>query len=320
MSHAARRGSLVSRRQTLKSLAGAVVVPLLFGRSGRAQQAGDAAADVQVQPPPARIRVVSANVRYGSADDGENRWDRRRELLARVLREQRADLIGTQEMLPFQAEYLGEQLEGFTYVGRSRDLDDAQGEQCGIFFRADRFVQLAAGHFWLSRQPDVPGSRDWDAALPRMATWIKLYDRSAHRPLMIVNTHFDHRGDVARLRSAEVVREFVSRHADRYPIAVTGDFNTGENSEPYRELVPAANDAHSPLRDVYRLVHPERQPEEGTFNGFEGRRSGPRIDWILASDSLRPLAASIVTANDQGQYPSDHFPVFAELEFVRDNA
>ncbi len=142
--------------------------------------------------------VVSSNVRYGTADDGPNRWEMRRDLLTETLRRTEADLIGTQEILPFQAEQLSAALERYEYLGRSRDLDDPAGEQCGIFFRRDRFVLLELGHFWLSDQPQTPGSRGWDAALPRMATWVKLYDRRAQRPLILVNTHFDHVGREAR--------------------------------------------------------------------------------------------------------------------------
>jgi endonuclease/exonuclease/phosphatase family metal-dependent hydrolase len=214
-------------------------------------------------------------------------------------------------MLPFQAEFLRQNLNGYAYVGRSRELDNEQGEQCGIYYRTARFVQLEAGHFWLSPHPEQPGSQGWDAALPRMATWLKLFDLHANRPLVVVNTHFDHRGQEARRESAAVLLRFVKRFAEAYPMIVTGDFNCGEGSPPYQVLV--ADD--SPLSDVYRQVHPNPQANEGTFNGFQGRRDGPRIDWILANDDWQPIAARIVTASDQGRYPSDHFPVFAELDY-----
>jgi endonuclease/exonuclease/phosphatase family metal-dependent hydrolase len=310
-------GFLISRRHALVTLVGSVVVPLVSRQPTWTQEASEPAADPSSgdKAVPRRIRVVSSNVRYGSADDGQDRWQLRKELLADVLRNENADLIGTQEMLPFQAEYLRQHLDGYAYVGRSRELDNDEGEQCGIFYRQARFVELEAGHFWLSPQPEQPGSQAWDAALPRMATWLKLFDRPAQRALVVINTHFDHRGHEARRHSAQVVRRFAQRYSDQYPIVVTGDFNCGEGSDPYVELVSQSVADSSPLVDVYRQVHPDKLPEEGTFNGFRGRRDGARIDWILATRDWQAMAADIVTANDQGRFPSDHFPVLAELEY-----
>jgi endonuclease/exonuclease/phosphatase family metal-dependent hydrolase len=264
----------------------------------------------------AGVRVMTANVRYGTANDGEDRWELRRDLLVEVLRQEQPDLIGTQEMLPFQAAYLQQQLGIYDYVGRSRELDNADGEQCGIFYRRERFVELERGHFWLSDEPERPGSQAWDAALPRMATWLKLFDRTTQRVLVIINTHFDHRGDDARLRSAQLVRRYAARFAADYPLIVTGDFNCPEASPPYAALCQSADGAAAPAADVYRQVHPDRQPDEGTFHGFQGGREGGRIDWILASAAWRAESARIVAWHRDGRYPSDHYPVVAELRLA----
>ncbi len=261
------------------------------------------------------IRVMTSNVRYGTANDGPNDWDHRKDLLVQVMRNQHPDLIGTQEMLPMQAAYLQKQLDGYTYVGRSRELDNADGEQSGVFFRTDRFVELERGFFWLSDEPERPGSQAWDAALPRMATWLKLFDRVPQRVIVIINTHFDHVGRQARLESAKLIRQYAERFADDYPLIVTGDFNCGESSAPYQQLVHNAADDAVPLNDVFRSVHPTREDDEGTFNGFAGRRDGSRIDWILATPSWRPVSAEIVTTHQQDRYPSDHFPVVAVLAY-----
>jgi endonuclease/exonuclease/phosphatase family metal-dependent hydrolase len=262
------------------------------------------------------LTVVTANVRFGTADDGPNHWDHRRETLVAALRDTAADLIGTQEMLPFQAEYIRQQLEGYDYYGHSRELDNRDGEQCGVYVRRDRFVVLEVGHFWLSDAPEIPGSRSWDSSLPRMATWAKLFDRRLGRNLIFVNTHFDHRGADARRRSAELLRSFVTARAAEYPVIVTGDFNCGEDSPPYRALLHDNEQGASPLVDVYRQLHPERRPDEGTYNGFEGRRSGDRIDWILSTRDFAPKSAEILAAPRDGRYASDHFFVRAQLDFT----
>jgi endonuclease/exonuclease/phosphatase family metal-dependent hydrolase len=68
------------------------------------------------------------------------------------------------------------------------------------------------------------------------------------------------------------------------------------------------------LTDAWETAASRNGPE-GTFNGFKGVQTGPRIDWILFRGPLRAVRAETVTKNAGGRYPSDHFPVFAELAF-----
>ena len=147
-----------------------------------------------------------------------------------------------------------------------------------------------------------------------MASWVLLSDNTdvAGDPIVFVNTHFDHRGQVARLESAKVIRERISKIqkiADNPHVIVTGDFNTPEGSPPYKAFL----DGNETLVDTFRVKHPERADNEGTFNGFQGRTNGGRIDWILASGNLETLEAAIDSTSEDGRYPSDHFPVTAVL-------
>ena len=157
-------------------------------------------AQEKIQSP--AVRVMSFNIRLGVAEDGPDHWDLRKAFVAQTIRAFDADIVGTQETWDFQARYLSEQLTAYEYVGRSRQADSNQGEQCGILFKRDRFDQLIAGHFWLSETPDQPGSKSWDSSLPRMVTWLKLWDKENKNSFYVLNTHFDHRGPTARLESA----------------------------------------------------------------------------------------------------------------------
>ncbi len=260
----------------------------------------------------AEVRVMTFNIRYGTAQDGPNHWDLRKERLVETIRQYQPDLIGTQETMCLQAEYLQRQLPEYTYVGKLREPDQPNSEQCGVLFRRGRFVDLEQGHFWLSETPDMPGSKSWDSSLPRMVTWLKLFDLRSQRGLYWFNTHFDHQGLEARRQAAVMLAQRVSRLEPQFPVIVTGDFNCGEDSPPYQALL-ASDPAPSRLRDAYRLIHPVRQPDEGTFNGFQGQRNGPRIDWILVSPHFRVDAVEIVTTPPGQPSPSDHCPVTANL-------
>src|SRR5262249_20636344 len=164
--------------------------------------------------------------------------------------------------------------------------------------------------------PDRPGSKGWDAALPRVVTWVRLRDRQAPdaRPVLFVNTHFDHRGQKARLESAKLIRAQLATLGKGCSLVVTGDFNAAEGSEPYRALFGEEGGKAAAVVDTYRVAHPTRGKDEGTFSGFKASATaGGRIDWIACSRDWAVLRAGIDHTAKDGRTPSDHFPVTAEL-------
>lgn len=264
----------------------------------------------------ADVRVMSYNIRFGTAPDGNNHWEKRKQFLVETIRAFDPDLLGTQETLGFQRDYLAANLQGYDVVGVGRDDGGENGEMMALFFKQSRFEKMDEGHFWLSQTPDQPGSKSWDSALPRMVTWVKLRDRSQAnaKPILFFNTHFDHRGVEARLESARLLRSRVAELGGISRVVVTGDFNTGEGSEPYKTLFGKDSGVRSPLRDTYRIAFPGRATNEGTFSGFKvDATGGPRIDWIGVSRDWRVMKAAIDHTAREGRTPSDHFAVTAVL-------
>ena len=262
------------------------------------------------------LRVMSFNIRYGTAPDGENHWDRRKDFLVETVLAFCPDLLGTQETLAFQRDFLAERLTDYRVLGVGREDGKEQGEIMAIYWRKDRFEVLDSGHFWLSTTPETPGSKSWDSALPRMVTWIKLRDlkQPDARPILWMNTHFDHRGEQARQESARLVRAKLGEMGEGGSLIVTGDFNAAEGSQPYQLLFGEIDGVKSPVVDSFRVAHPERGTEEGTFSGFQAANvSGARIDWIACSRDWRIIQAGIDRTSRDGRTPSDHFPVFAIL-------
>jgi len=260
------------------------------------------------------IKVMSFNIRSGTAKDGDNSWPLRKELVTETIRLFDPDLLGMQEVLKFQADYLGEQFPDYeSYgVGRNDGVDD--GEFALVFFKRERFELMNSGHFWLSETPEEVGSKSWDTALPRIATWVLLKDKTTdHQQIIFGNTHFDHKGVEARHQSAKLIRRRIESVTPDIPIIVTGDFNTHEELEPYAALVRGVGSNEPSLVDTYRIIHPLTQEQEGTFGGFQGRRGGNRIDWILTTPDITTLNAAINYTNEDGRYPSDHYPVEAVL-------
>jgi len=231
-------------------------------------------------------------------------------LVVKTIREYNPDLLGLQEVFPKQAEYLRENFPGYVYYGRSRLVDPNDGEACSVMFRKDRFDTIEKSTFWLSETPDEPGSKSWDSSLPRIANMISLKDKQVRgKKLVLINTHFDHRGKVAREEAAKIIKNRVSALEKGARVVIRGDFNSGEGSRPYQSLMGGG------IIDTFRMVHPNRTEEESTFTAWKGRLIGNRIDWVLCSANFQILSATINRSHDKGRYPSDHYPVTATLNY-----
>jgi endonuclease/exonuclease/phosphatase family metal-dependent hydrolase len=262
------------------------------------------------------IKVMSYNIRYGTAKDGENHWDKRKGFLADTVKAFDPDLFGTQETLAAQRDFLAEQLPKYGVFGVGRDDGKDKGEMMAVYWRKERFEKLDGGHFWLSETPDTAGSKSWDSSLPRMATWVKLRDHKAKdaKPVLWINTHFDHMGKQSRLEAAKIIRERLLALGKDCSVLVTGDFNADEGSEPYKALFDKQGEKESPVVDSLRVAHPKKLDDEGTTSDFKAdAKGGPRIDWIGCSRDWKVQKAGIDRTAKDGRTPSDHFAVFAVL-------
>ena len=254
------------------------------------------------------VNVLSFNIRYNNPDDGEHAWPNRKGMVASVVRFHAADLVGMQEVLRSQIDDLTVLLPNYSWYGVGRNDGKNSGEFSPIFYRRDRFQLLDSGEFWLSENPDQIGSKSWDAALPRIATWVKFRDRESKQEFIHLNTHFDHRGEVARARSAELILDRLKTLSGNMPAVVTGDFNVPPESEAYATMTSMLVD--SKLESVSEPHGPE-----GTFGGFTVKvdDTGDRIDYVFVAEGTKVLRYAALSDQWDGRYPSDHLPVLAEI-------
>lgn len=256
------------------------------------------------------VNVMSFNIRYGTANDGDDAWDHRRDAVFEVIDAFRVEVLGIQEALHFQLEELAEALPRYQRVGVGRDDGVEAGEYAAILIDASRFEVLDQGTFWFSDTPAVPGSTGWGNDIPRICTWARLRDGTSGGTFYVYNVHWDHQSQPSRERAAALLLERIAqRAASEDPVLVTGDFNAGESNAALAALLRSSS---VPLVDTFRVAHPAAS-DVGTFNGFEGTTSGEKIDAVLASSHWAVIAADIVRSTRQGRYPSDHFPVVATL-------
>lgn len=253
------------------------------------------------------LSVMSFNIRYGSANDGNNAWDLRRDVVANTIREYGPDIFGTQECLLFQAQYLDNALTEYEHFGVGRERNGG-GERMEIFYKTNILAPIETGNFWLSETPSVPGSRSWKSANIRMVTWAKFYHLKSKQFFYYLNTHFDHRSEEARAGAAALLAKFIQKLPKDAAVILTGDFNSdAERSEPWRILTRKA------MRDSW-LDAEKRVGPEVTWSGFKPPSdSVNRIDWILYRGPLDVLRCETVTYNEDNRFPSDHYPVFAKF-------
>ena len=254
------------------------------------------------------LRVMTFNIRYGTAPDKENAWPVRRELALDVIRDAACDLIGLQEVLQFQLDELTAQFPKYASLGVGRDADGG-GEYSAILYDRARFDVRQANTFWLSDTPEIAGSTTWGNTLPRICISARLFDRDTKRTYCVLNTHWDHQSQPSRERSGALIRDRIAKfnkHDD--PVILFGDFNVGQRNAAWVPLREAG------LRDSYRDLYPE-VTGIGTFHDFLGGDEGDKIDAVLVSQHWQIEAAEINHTNTAGRYPSDHFPVTATLSF-----
>ena len=257
---------------------------------------------------PAPLSVMTFNIRYGTANDGENNWAARRELLYEVIREQGADVIGLQEALDFQLDSIVAAVPGYAVVGVGRNDAARKGEYAAILFRKDRLQVASSGTFWFSDTPEVVASTTWGNRITRICTWARFIDRDG-RAFWHFNLHLDHESQPSRERSVELLRRRVdARPFPREPVVITGDFNVGEKNPALTALLSG-----NAFIDTFRTLYPDQQPA-GTFSGFTaGKVDGDKIDYVFVQPGTAVLAATIVRTSRNNRYPSDHFPVTAQI-------
>lgn len=248
--------------------------------------------------------VMTYNLRYASPKP-PNAWPDRRPLVREVIQTVAPDVIGTQEGLYAQVKDVAADLPDYEWLGLGRD-GGSRGEFMAIYYRKARLEPLAFDHYWLSDTPEVMGSKTWGPTLPRMVTWIKFRDLRTKQEFYFINTHFDHQVQVAREKSAALIRKHVEELNTTLPVILVGDFNAraGQN-KAYHTLTEDGF-----FKDTWETAAERKGEGINTFNSFQSiQTNGVRIDWILTRGDVTASKTEIVTFSRDGQFPSDHFPV-----------
>ncbi len=251
------------------------------------------------------LKVMSYNVRVGSAKDGDNSWKIRRIATPAMLADKAPAVFGVQEALKSQIDYILQECPQYASVGVGREDGIAKGEFMSIFYLKSRIEVLEWGTYWLSETPDVP-SKGWDAACKRTATWALMREKASGRRFYFVNTHLDHVGVEARRKGlALIVEKIAAMNPEGLPMVLTGDFNSRLNDPWMADIKVLMNNARFYADDT---------DWKTSFNAWG--KSSASIDYIFYSGFSSCPDFKVVDETYEGiPYISDHYPVIATLIF-----
>ncbi|MEE6128966.1 endonuclease/exonuclease/phosphatase family protein [Chryseobacterium arthrosphaerae] len=253
------------------------------------------------------LTVMSFNIRLNVESDKENAWPQRKQDVADLLTYYHPDYFGVQEALPEQMKDLKTGLKNYNYIGVGRDDGKEQGEFSAIFYDTGRLDVVKSGTFWLSETPEKP-SKGWDAALNRICTYAVFKDKKSKKEFLAMNLHFDHVGNVARVKSSELILKKIKElNPKNLPVTLSGDFNLTDDSEPIKIL-------SKNMKDTFYHSETKHYGPVGTFTAFNVNEiPKDRIDYIFTKGFTIRSHRHINDRRENLLYPSDHFPVIVNL-------
>jgi endonuclease/exonuclease/phosphatase family metal-dependent hydrolase len=249
---------------------------------------------------------MTYNIRYDNKQDTVNNWEDRKAGLVNQIQEYAPAILGTQEGLLHQIEFINDNLPDYKSIGVGRYDGKNLGEFCAIFYDTTQFQVLESSTFWLSETPDK-ASVGWDAALERICTYGLFENRITKKRIWVFNTHFDHKGEAARESSAQLILEKIEEvNVQHYPLVLMGDFNLTPYEKPILEL-------SQQLEEAQLISKEKNKGPAGTFNGFTAT-SNKKIDYFFTK-KLEVL--SYQHLNDKlksGKPISDHLAVLISVK------
>lgn len=265
--------------------------------------------------PQESLHVMSFNIRMENTAETEpgedDHWPDREPILVDLLEREQPTLLGVQEAKYGQLPAIERALPEHRMLGYGRQ-GGSEDEHSAIFFDPGRVLPLAWDQFWLSDTPDVIGSTTWGNRVTRIVVWARFRDQGSGAEFAMVNTHFDHESEQARISSAQAVVDLVDGGPlDGLPVIVTGDFNSpAPDAGAYEHLV-----VEGPMIDAWDGAQEQLTPAWGTCPGYgEPVEGGDRIDFVLSTEGVDVQRAAINGfTSAEGRYPSDHLPMQALL-------
>ncbi|MFZ8933652.1 MAG: endonuclease/exonuclease/phosphatase family protein [Bacteriovoracaceae bacterium] len=251
------------------------------------------------------IKVSTSNIRFDNPKDGKHDWGHRRDILAQVLNNFSSHILGTQEGRKDQIMDLLSLLNEHQIIDNHRSWIKERMYPT-LFYNPKHLELLLSGDIWLSQTPEIPGSKSFNSAFPRLCTWAKFKLAKKENSFYVFNCHLDHIRSSTRLAQIKVLIEQAKKiNPQSLPFLLLGDFNEGPDGEVRKELKK-----HYPeLFDSWLSL---KKDECSSHHNFDGKDEGRRIDWVLNTSPFLATEAKFFKDSKSGVFPSDHYPYIVE--------
>lgn len=261
---------------------------------------------------PGDFHVMSFNIRYDNPDDSLDNWKYRKDNVAEAIKFYDVDILGTQEVLHNQLIDLKLRLPQYEVIGVGREDGKEAGEYSALWYKKERFDLFDSGYFWLSETPEEAGSKGWDGACERIATWAKLNDKITGKDYIVLNTHLDHRGKEARREGVNLILDKVRELGEGMPIIITGDFNAHPESSVIKQITETSNPNY--LIDS-RAISPIVYGPAWSFHDFGNipYDKRPLIDYVFVSNDLEVKRYAVLAEKLNESFLSDHAPILVTI-------
>ncbi|WP_291802598.1 endonuclease/exonuclease/phosphatase family protein [Lutibacter sp.] len=252
-------------------------------------------------------KIISYNIRYANNTDKENNWNNRKDKIISLLKNNNPAILGIQEGLIQQIDYIDSCLSNYKYIGIGRDGKN-KGEFSAIFYDSLKYNVIESNTFWLSNTPNKI-SKGWDAALNRICTYGLFENLKSHKKVWIFNTHFDHIGKIARKNSVQLILTKINEiNTTNFPLILMGDLNLTPEEAPIQLL-------KSSLDDGLELSNTPLIGPKGTFNGFSLDEISKKIDYFFTKNLTILSYTHINDLEISKSHISDHLPIMIEIKF-----
>lgn len=259
-----------------------------------------------------RENIMTFNLKYDFTKKKDNSWNERVKRITKVIKDSNSLIIGTQEGLIHMLKDMDDLLEEYKRVGEGRGGEEQENEFNAIYYKINKLELEEWGQFWLSKTPSIKGSMDWDSSLPRICTWSHFKHKDEPIEFIQYNTHLDHESQKAREEGIKVILTFAKKKfkEKNIPFIIMGDFNCTDNNKVF-SIIEKMKEEDFIINNCYNNINHNILC---TFHEFKGGFQGDIIDYILFSKDFKIKNLEIDSRNIDGGYPSDHYPVIANLE------
>ncbi|WP_029902879.1 endonuclease/exonuclease/phosphatase family protein [Prevotella sp. 10(H)] len=262
---------------------------------------------------PVELNVMSFNIRYDNPADSLNNWQYRKDVAARIIKDYNSDIVGTQEVLVNQLNDLKAGLPEYNAIGVGRQDGKEKGEYCAILYKKDKFKEIKSGYFWLSETPEVAGSKGWDGACERIATWAVLEESDTKKQVFFINTHLDHVGKAARQEGVTLLLNETGKLSNGLPVIMTGDFNATPDSDVIKHVKDPANPNYMAHTKDLAVT---KSGTDWTYHGYGKVPLDKRefIDYIFVKPDTKVLKHTVIPEKLNDIFISDHSLITAQIE------